>query len=70
MTFLVSHSSLTMLKFPNLNFEGSSESWYFHVKLRIKIEASNRTFRRQVETSDLQGHAWCILTVSALSTVT
>ena len=57
MTFFVSHSILTMLKFPNLKFEDSSESWHFHLTLQIKIEASNRNFQHQVETSDLQGQA-------------
>ena len=56
MTFLVSRSSLTMLKFPNFNFEDSSASWYFELKLQIKIEALNRNFQHQVESSDLQGH--------------
>ena len=57
MTFLVSRSSLTMLKFPNFNFEDSSASWYFELKLQIKIEALNRNFQHQVESSDLQGHS-------------
>ena len=53
--FFVSPSPLTMLKFPKLNFEDSSESCYFHFKLQIKTETSNRNFQHQVETSNMQG---------------
>ena len=42
--FLVSHTSFKMVKFPKLNVEDSSERWYVHLKLRIKVEASNRNF--------------------------
>ena len=36
--FFASHSSLTMLKFPNLKFEGLSESWNFYLYLLMKTE--------------------------------
>ena len=41
MAFSVSHSTLMMLKFPNLNVEDSSKSWHFHLNLQIKTETSN-----------------------------
>ena len=39
----------------------------FNSELQIKTEASNRKYQHQVETSNLQGHAWCILTVKLKS---
>ena len=67
MTLFGSYSSLTILKFPNLNFVDSSESWYFHLKIQVKTETSNRNFQYHVETSKLQGHAWRILTIKRLA---
>ena len=67
MTFFVSYSSLTILKFTNLNFENSSISWYFHLKLQIQTRTSNRNFQHQLGTSNLQERALCILTITYVS---
>ena len=67
MTFFASHSSLTILTFTDLNFEDSSVSWYFHLKLQIQTRTSNRNFQHQLGTSNLQEQAWCILTITYVS---
>ena len=64
MSLFVSHLSLKMLKFLNLTFEDSSETWcYFRLKVRVETEISHANIEHQVKTSNLQGHALSILTV-------
>ena len=44
-----------MLKLPNLNFEVSKESWYFHLNFQILTQSSNRNFQHQIKTSFQNG---------------
>ena len=62
MTSFVSHSSLMMLKFPNLNFEDSYET----LKFQTKTETSNPNFQHQVESSNSKGHGSPSLTIISI----